>query len=137
MSFPYITAGTAGIVLILQMLLGFMVSGARGKNNTWIGDGGHADLQRLTRRHANLAENGGIFLVGFVLLELSGWRPLLLTILCGTFIAVRLLHALGLSRTNTNNVMRLAGGVGTYLTGFVLGAALLWLALTTAQHATL
>ena len=137
MSFPYITAGTAGIVLILQMLLGFMVSGSRGRNNAWIGDGGNADLQRLTRRHANLAENGGIFLVGFALLELSGWQPLLLTILCGTFVAVRLLHALGLSQANTNNVLRLAGGIGTYLTGFVLGGALLWLAVTTAQRGIL
>ena len=40
MLFPYVSAITAGALLILQTLLAFMVSGARGKANVWVGDGG-------------------------------------------------------------------------------------------------
>jgi uncharacterized membrane protein YecN with MAPEG domain len=63
MTFPYITAATAGFVLILQMFLGLAVSAARGKSDTWVGDGGNAQLLRASRRHANLAENGAIDLL--------------------------------------------------------------------------
>ena len=124
--FPTTTAATTGAVLALQMTLAFTVSGARGKHKTWIGDGGHEALNRLARRHANLAENAGIFMVGFLLLELSTWKPAVLRALCVAFVGARLLHAAGLSRPNTNNFFRLAGALGTYLIGFVLAAILIW-----------
>lgn len=128
MTFPYITAATAGCLLILQMLLGMAVSAVRGKANTWIGDGGHEDLRRASRRHANLAENGAIVLLGLLLLELSGRYALTLKVLAAVFVTARLLHAIGLSRENTNNPFRLAGGVTTYLEGVALGGLLLWIA---------
>ncbi|MDY0748452.1 MAPEG family protein [Paucibacter sp. R3-3] len=129
MPFPYITALTTALVLLLQIVLAFAVSGGRGKLGTWIGDGGHASLQRATRRHANLAENAGLFMVGFALLELSRFSPRLLVVLCAAFVVARLLHAAGLSRENTGNLLRIAGGVGTYLIGFVLAGALGWAAI--------
>jgi uncharacterized membrane protein YecN with MAPEG domain len=125
--FPYVSATTAGLILILQMLLAFTVSGARGRSETWVGDGGHDDLMRIARRHANLAENSGIFIAGFILLELSGWQPIVLLILCPAFVIVRLAHVAGLSAVNTKNPLRLIGGVGTYLIGLVLGGCLLWI----------
>ncbi len=75
MTFPFMTAITAGTLLILQMLLAFTVSGARGQQNIWVGDGGSATLLRTARRHANLAEKAAIFLTGFALLELSRFNP--------------------------------------------------------------
>ncbi|MDP9096205.1 MAG: MAPEG family protein [Pseudomonadota bacterium] len=134
--FPALSATTAGAVLILQMLLALTVSGARGKADVWIGAGGNPVLERTARRHANLAENAGLFVVGFTLLELSGRWPTLLLILCPTFLVLRLFHAAGLSRENTNNPLRLIGGAGTYLLGIVLGGALAWLGVVTllAQH---
>jgi len=125
--FPALSAATAGAMLVLQILLAFAVSGARGQANIWIGIGNAPNLERAARRHANLAENAGLFVVGFTLLELSGRWPTLLLILCPGFIVVRLFHAVGLSQENTNNPFRLIGGVGTYLIGLVLGGALLWL----------
>jgi uncharacterized membrane protein YecN with MAPEG domain len=126
MTFPYITSVTAGLLLMIQMALAFAVSGKRGKANTWVGDGGDATLLRTTRRHANLAENSGLFVIGFALLELSRSSPRLLLALCAAFVIARLFHAAGLSQQNTNNPLRLIGGLGTYLIGFVLAGALAW-----------
>jgi uncharacterized membrane protein YecN with MAPEG domain len=131
MTFPDITSVTAGLLLI-QMALAFAVSGNRGKANTWVGDGGDATLLRTTRRHANLAEYAGFFVIGFALLELSRFSPRLLLALCAAFVIARLFHAAGLSRQNTNNPLRLIGGLGTYLIGFVLAGALVWAGLNGA-----
>jgi uncharacterized membrane protein YecN with MAPEG domain len=126
MNFPYITAATAGFLLILQMILGMTVSAARGKVNIWVGDNGDEGLRRASRRHGNLAENAALMLIGLMLLELTGRYLLPLKIMAGVLIAARLLHAIGLSHENTNNPFRLAGGVATYLDGLALGALLLW-----------
>lgn len=125
--FPALSAATAGALLIMQMLLALTVSGARGRANVWIGAEGAPTLERTARRHANLAENAGLFVAGFTLLELSGRWPLLLLILCPAFVVLRLFHAAGLSRENANNLLRLIGGAGTYVLGLVLGGALAWL----------
>lgn len=126
-AFPAMAAATGGVLLVLQMGLGLAVSGARGRAGVWIGAGGNAALERGTRRHANLAENAGLVLAGLTLLELSGRWPALLSVLCPTFIVLRVCHAAGLSRADTNNPLRLIGGAGTYLLGLVLGGALAWL----------
>lgn len=129
MLFPTITATTAGIILMLQIILAFTVSGARGKQNVWIGTGANSTMERLTRRHANLAENAGIFIAGFTLLELSGLSPVSLTYLCGAFVIARISHAIGLSQENTGNIFRLIGGMGTYILGFILGGLLIYVSM--------
>lgn len=125
MHVPATTALTAGALTLLQITLAFLVSGARGRFATWIGAGGNPVLERLQRRHANLAENAALFLAGFLILDMSASAPHALPLLCAAFIAARLCHAIGLSFSNTGNLFRLAGGVGTYLIGFVLGAMLI------------
>lgn len=129
MQFPMVSAITAGMILMLQMILAFTVSATRGKNNTWIGDGENVTMRRVTRRHSNLAENAGIFMTALTLLELSGHSPVPLIYLCGAFLVARVSHAVGLSRENTNNIFRLIGGIGTYFLGMVLGGMLIWIAL--------
>lgn len=126
MNFPYISSTTAGLLLAIQMVLAFAVSGTRGKVDTWVGDGGNEALLRAARRHANLAENAGLFIAGFTLVEISGFSSKLLLSLCAAFVLARLFHAAGLSRQNTNNPLRLIGGMGTYLIGFVLAGVLVW-----------
>jgi len=115
-------------MLILQILLALAVSGTRGQ--TSLGDGGREDLTRAIRRHGNLAENAGLFIAGFALLELAHLNSLLLEALCALFVLLRLAHVIGMSRSDTMNIFRAVGGVGTYLIGLVLGAALLWAGLT-------
>ncbi len=75
--FPAVTAATGGALLILQMLLAAATSAARGRANVWIGVAGDEGLERAARRHGNLAENSGLFLAAFMLLELSGRLPTL------------------------------------------------------------
>lgn len=128
MTFPFLSAATAGVILILQMILAATVSGARGSNDVSIGDGGKEAMLRPMRRHGNLAENGGIFIACLILLELARPGSLLLVGLCSAFVLVRLFHAIGLSMVNTNNIFRLIGGAGTYLLGLILGGSLLWIA---------
>jgi uncharacterized membrane protein YecN with MAPEG domain len=129
------TTITAGVLLVIQMALAFAVSGARGQRNVWVGDGGQDALLRAIRRHGNLAENAGIFVIGFMLLELSKFSPTLLMCLCAAFVLVRLAHVVGLSQPDTGNVFRIAGGVGTYLLGFALGGALIWVGVLAAGAA--
>lgn len=126
-SFPYVSTATTGILLVIQMLLGFATSGARGQAGVWIGTGGNAALERAARRHGNFAENAALFAAGFTLLELSGRWQMLLFVACPLFIVLRLFHIAGLSREKTDNPLRLIGGAGTYLLGLVLGGALAWL----------
>lgn len=130
MTFPFITATTAGLLLILQILLAGMTSGARGATKNPIGDGGNEVMIRAVRRHGNLAENAGIFIAGLMLLELSKFSPPLLIGLCVAFVLARLVHAFGLSQVNTNNAFRVLGGAGTYLIGLALGGALTWIGIT-------
>ena len=127
MTFPIVTAATAGLLILLQILLAITVSMSRG--DTGIGDGGKEDLNRAVRRHGNLAENSGIFIAGFMLLELSNRAPALLFWLCLAFLIVRLVHVFGLSMTNTMNPFRMVGGLGTYVVGLILGCTLLWFSL--------
>ena len=131
--FPSVTAATAGTLLVLQVILAGMVGAARGP--IAIGDGGKDALIRAIRRHGNLAENAGIFVAGFTLLEISRFSPRLLIALCIAFVAVRLIHALGLSQANTSNAMRVIGAVGTYLCGLVLGGTLIWIGVSAALGA--
>lgn len=127
MTFPFITCITAGLLLLLQIILAMTVSINRGRLKAPIGDGGNTAMLRLTRRHANFAENAGIFVGGFTLLELSHFYPTLLISLCSIFVIARLLHAFGLSMENTENPLRVLGAMGTYITGLVLGGTLVWI----------
>lgn len=136
-AFPYVTSITIGALLFLQIALAFMVSIKRGATEArgpiGIGDGGQEVLARSIRRHQNLAENSAIFAIGFMLLEISRFNHRLLIVLCVTFVAVRLFHALGLSQPNTVNAMRLVGGMGTYICGLVLSSTLIWIGINAAQ----
>jgi len=127
MSYPYITAMTAGVILIMQIVLAYMVSDTRGKAQTSLGDGGNNMMLKSVRRHGNLAENAGLFIAAFSLLELSRFSPTLLIILCVAFVISRVLHAIGMSQAQSTNVMRFIGGVGTYIIGLVLGGCLVWI----------
>ena len=123
------TSATAGSILILQMVLGFAVSAARNRTGLWVGTGDDLELLRGVRRHGNLAENSGVFIAGFMLLELAGRMPILVAALCTTFLVSRVLHIIGISLTETRNLFRLVGSLATTLVGLITGGALLSIAL--------
>lgn len=132
MTFPYITSITGGFLLVLQIILAVTVSGARNQLDIAIGDGGQNTLLRAIRRHGNLAENAGLFVAGLTLLELSNALPTLQICLCAVFVLARLFHAVGMSQANATNTYRLLGGAGTYISGLLLGGALLWVGVQAA-----
>lgn len=126
LTLPLISAVTAGVILLLLMVLMINVGRHRGRSKTLLGEGTDPDLLRAIRVHANLAENAAAFLVGFALLEMLGGHPLLITSLCGAFVIARIAHAVGLSRTEAPNAGRFLGALGTLLVGVITAAALIW-----------
>ena len=74
-TFPYMTAATAALLAVLQMILMLYVATGRGKFKTGLGDGGHPGLIRRIRIHGNLAENAPVFLILLALVETSGQWP--------------------------------------------------------------
>ena len=127
LTMPWVSALTAGILLILQTLLMLSAALNRGRSRRAMGgDGDNSDveLMRRVRRHGNLAENAAIFVAGFTLLELLGENQLRLEIACAVFVLARLLHAIGFTFRNTVNIARVLGVVMTVAMGLYLGARL-------------
>lgn len=75
----------------------------------FIGIGEDRDLERKVRRHGNLAENAGLFLVVIALLEMILGQTTYVAAVCLVFALARTFHALGFSS--------LAGSHGDDLTG--------------------
>jgi uncharacterized membrane protein YecN with MAPEG domain len=126
---PVVSALTAGVLIILQMALMVSVVSGRRNNRQSLGDGGHNELLRAIRRHGNLAENAGIFIAGFALLELLNGGRLVLEVMCSAFVLGRISHVIGLSLKQTVNAFRVAGVATTIAVGLALGVRLILTAL--------
>ena len=105
---PIYTAMLGAFLIVFQVLLMVSVGVHRGKGQ-FIGIGEDRDLERKVRRHGNLAENSGLFLVVIALLEMIAGQTAYVAAVCIAFAAARLLHAAGFSS--------LAGSHGEDLTG--------------------
>jgi uncharacterized membrane protein YecN with MAPEG domain len=125
---PVVSALTAGVLIIMQMVLLATVVGTRRRAAQSLGDGGKDEVLRVSRRHGNFAENAAIFVAALTLMEMLGGARWNVEALAALFVASRLLHAIGLSQTNTVNVFRITGVIGTVLAGIGVGARLLMLA---------
>ena len=129
-SLPIYSAATAGLLIILQMLLLLDVVRMRWRVRQSLGDGGKKEMTIAIRRHGNLAENAAIFIACFTLLELIDGHSFFLGILCAGFLLGRLSHATGLFLRPSVNVFRTAGVVLTVIIGLALGLRLLLLGLS-------
>jgi uncharacterized membrane protein YecN with MAPEG domain len=94
-------------------------------------------LLRAVRRHGNLAENVGIFLIGVALFEMMGAPRLWVEALCALFVLGRLSHAIGLSMKQTVNFFRIVGVALTVAVDVTLGVRLVLLAAAQLQSAGL
>ena len=117
---PFVTALTAGILLVMQIALMLDVARTRRRSGQSLGDGGHDGLLRAIRRHGNLAENAAIFIAGFALLELTGGPRTSIAVMCAAFVVGRVSHAIGLSMKKTYNPARVGGIVLTSIVGIGL-----------------
>lgn len=105
---PLYSAMLGAFLIVLQVVLMLTVGLHRAKGQ-FIGNEGDRDLERKVRRHGNLAENSGLFLVVIALLEMIAGQTAYVAAVCLIFAIARLLHAAGFSS--------LAGSHGDDLTG--------------------
>lgn len=90
---PEVTAFFAGLMLILQLVFGVVVSANRGKTGIALGDGGNHKLLQHIRVHGNFSEYVPMILIAMAIAELAGTSAGLLW-LGGTVLLVsRLVHA--------------------------------------------
>jgi uncharacterized membrane protein YecN with MAPEG domain len=125
---PVVSALTAGVLIIGQIgPLLIVVLMRRGLRQA-LGDGGQPIMLRAIRRHGNFAENAAIFLVALTLLEMFGAARWVVAWPAIVFVLGRISHAIGLSQTNTINIWRIAGIVGTVGPAVTVGVRLVLLA---------
>ncbi|MDJ0641604.1 MAG: MAPEG family protein [Erythrobacter sp.] len=108
MNLPVYAAALGAFLILLQAGLMLTVGWHRTKGQ-FIGIGEDRELERKVRRHGNLAENSGLFLVVIALFEMLVGQSTFVLVLCVIFAVARSLHALGFSS--------LAGSHGEDLTG--------------------
>ena len=105
---PIYAAALGAFLIVLQAGLMLTVGLHRSKGQ-FIGNGDDRDLERKVRRHGNLAENAGLFLVVIALFEMIVGQTTYVAAVCIVFAVARVLHAIGFSS--------LAGSHGEDLTG--------------------
>jgi uncharacterized membrane protein YecN with MAPEG domain len=122
-TFP-ITSIYAGLLAMLLMVLGALVTRARVVHKVDLGDGGKVPVLQSMRVHANFAEYVPLAVVVIGLLEANGQSVWVLHALGGGLLVGRLAHAWGLTSSPGLSPGRF---VGTNLTWLVLlaGGALL------------
>ncbi len=108
MNLPIYAAALGAFLIVLQVVLMLSVGLHRSKGQ-FLGIGDDKDLERKVRRHGNLAENSGLFLVVIALFEMLAGQTTFVLVLCIVFALARILHALGFAS--------LAGSHGENLTG--------------------
>lgn len=107
----------AGIFGLLFLYLSLEVFKLRLRYQAKLGHGGHLDLLKAMRIHGNFAEHVPFILVLFFLSEFIGGRSWMLHTLGITLLAGRILHIMGLRKTDGLSLYRT---LGTLLTWVVL-----------------
>ncbi|MEO1590106.1 MAG: MAPEG family protein [Cyanobacteria bacterium J06632_22] len=97
----------------------------RGKKQQGMGFEGDLTLERLVRRHGNLAENAGLFIASVALLELVTGSTRLVLILCLVFAIARTLHSIGFSSAyGAYKIGDAQGGKAVFLASRAMGAVI-------------
>ncbi len=127
---PVVSSITAGVLILAQMVLLWATVLVRRRVRQSLGEAGDPALTRAVRRHGNFAENAAIFVVSLALVEMLGAPRWFVAGLAALFVVGRVVHAIGLSQTNTVNPWRVAGVIATVAAGLILGLRLVTLGLT-------
>lgn len=105
----------AGLCTLLVIFLAMRVVRMRRIHRVGLGHGDSKELLQAVRAHANATENMPLALILLGSLELTGFSPMVINLLGGTFLFSRLIHAWGVSRNEG------------YSRGRFWGMALTWL----------
>lgn len=132
-AFAFYTALNA----LTMLVLGMLVTRARVRTQTDIGDGGKPEMAAPLRAHANNTEYTPMALLLMWTLTLStlGASIWIIHSIGISLTAGRLLHAIGLSRSTGPSALRFIGMVLTWI-AYVIGiVAIFWLVFTTGAVA--
>jgi len=94
---PIYAALLGGLMILLQAILMLSAGMYRGRNKKGAGVDGDITLERLVRRHGNLAENAGIFIAVLAVYELLEGQTMVAFSLALLFLIARIAHAIGFS----------------------------------------
>ena len=111
---PIITPLYAGILGLIYLFLSFRIPRLRMKLRVGLGDGGHPELARAIRVHANFAEYVPLALLLILLAELEGYSPWFIHLMGFLLVAARLAHAYGLGQSSATSPGRFLGTVTTF-----------------------
>jgi hypothetical protein len=125
-----ITALYAGVSVLLVWYLALRVVVLRRKLRIGMGDGNNADLARRIRIHANAIEHAPLVLILLALVEGLSAPVWLLHLFGSSFLAARVLHALGMTRSAGHSFGRFWGVLITWIVMAGLSIAAIVLALT-------
>ncbi|WP_188761115.1 MAPEG family protein [Sandarakinorhabdus glacialis] len=115
---------TGGLCGLIYFYLSWRVVRVRQSAQVLLGDGGDGLLLQRIRAHANFAEYVPICLILILAIEMSTERSTWLLWTTGlALVVVRLLHAVGMTRTVANRY-RVVGAAGTWVVmiGLSVGA---------------
>ncbi len=126
MEFPQTAAMVGAFLLTLQQVFMMNTGTHRVKADVGVGYGGDQDLERKSRRHANLAENAAIFIIVLALTEGLLGPSLIITGFGAAFVFARLCHAIGFMSTTGSHATKdgpkffaMFRAVGATLTGLI------------------
>ncbi len=119
-----VTAACAALCGLLILVLAFRVSLLRMRYRVAIGDGGHDELVRAIRVHANTIEFVPIFVLLSLCYELYAGANAVLIGLDGVFVAARIAFAVGYSLAPVHPLRRLGAGL-SYLSLLLASGLLL------------
>ena len=121
-----------GLFVLLFLALKLNTGRVRAGAKVSIGDGGSEDMQRAMRVQGNAAEDVPIVLFGLFGLAALAAPVMLIHGFGGSFIVLRVLHALGLGGAKGAGIGRLIGTLGTLILMLGLGGTCVYYALTYA-----
>ena len=117
---PSVTPIYAALLALVFAVLSLRVILARRRLRVGFGDAGDAVLQRRIRVHANFSEHVPLVILLMMLAELRGASPLALHTIGIVLLLGRLIHAIGLSTVDRDELGRIGGMAGTH--GALLGS---------------
>lgn len=125
----------AALNALIMLILGMLVTRARVKTQTDIGDAGKPEMAGPLRAHANNTEWVPMALLLMWALTISAFgAPIWVIHAIGISLTLgRILHAIGLTRSTGPSPLRFAGSILTWI-AYVIGiVALFWLVFTTGM----
>ncbi|MEM9180547.1 MAG: MAPEG family protein [Pseudomonadota bacterium] len=121
---PVFSAILAGTLLTIQTITMLMVGAHRNRARTGVGNSGDIKLERLVRRHGNLAENAAIFLVVLALYELLFGDTIFALVIGVVFLVARMLHIIAFSSDSGSHLVDAKGSGRFYILMRMAGAGL-------------